>query len=46
MGVLTITVFLSQIAATLIVSPVGGFMAKTVPEKRKVEQVDGIRLVI
>jgi MFS transporter, PAT family, beta-lactamase induction signal transducer AmpG len=35
MGVLTITVFLSQIAATLIVSPVGGFMAKTVPEVKK-----------
>jgi MFS family permease len=35
MGVLTITVFLSQIAATLIVSPVGGFMAKTVPEEKK-----------
>jgi MFS family permease len=32
---LTITVFLSQIAATLIVSPVGGFMAKTVPEEKK-----------
>lgn len=35
MGVLTITVFLSQIAATLVLSPVGGFMAKTVAEERK-----------
>ncbi len=34
-GILTITVFLSQIAATLIVSPVGGFMAKTIPEYEK-----------
>jgi PAT family beta-lactamase induction signal transducer AmpG len=33
--ILTIIVFLSQIAATLVVSPVGGFMASTVrPEKK------------
>lgn len=34
-GILTIIVFVSQIAATLIVSPVGGFMAKTIPEEKK-----------
>lgn len=34
-GILTIIVFLSQVAATLIVSPVGGFMAKTIPEEKK-----------
>ncbi|MDB5285293.1 MAG: Major Facilitator Superfamily protein [Mucilaginibacter sp.] len=33
--ILTVIVFLSQIAATLVVSPVGGFMAGTVhPEKK------------
>lgn len=32
---LTIVVFLSQIAATFVVSPVGGFMAKTVAKEKK-----------
>lgn len=32
---LTLIVFISQIAATLVVSPVGGFMAATIPEERK-----------
>lgn len=34
-GILLITVFISQIAATLVVSPVGGFMAKTVSKESK-----------
>lgn len=34
-GILLITVFISQIAATLVVSPVGGLMAKTVSKERK-----------
>lgn len=34
-GIISITVFVTQIAATLVVSPVGGLMAKTVSEKRK-----------
>jgi MFS family permease len=32
---LTIIVFISQIAATFVVAPVGGFMARTVPENQK-----------
>jgi MFS family permease len=32
---LTIFVFISQVAANLIVPPVGGFMAKTIAEDRK-----------
>jgi PAT family beta-lactamase induction signal transducer AmpG len=35
MGILTAFVFLSQIAANLIVTPVGGLMAKTIPEELK-----------
>jgi PAT family beta-lactamase induction signal transducer AmpG len=35
MGMLTVFVFISQVAANLIVAPVGGFMAKTIPENRK-----------
>jgi MFS transporter, PAT family, beta-lactamase induction signal transducer AmpG len=35
MGILTIFVIISQVAANLIVVPVGGFMAKTVPEEMK-----------
>ncbi|MGB8359700.1 MAG: MFS transporter [Bacteroidales bacterium] len=34
-GILTLSVFISQIAANLIVVPVGGFMAKTIPEEKK-----------
>lgn len=34
-GFLTFIVFLSQIAATFVVLPVGGFMAKTVPDEKK-----------
>jgi MFS family permease len=34
-GVLTVFVFISQVAANLIVVPVGGFMAKTVAEEMK-----------
>ncbi len=33
--ILTVSVFISQVAANLIVVPVGGFMAKTVPEEKK-----------
>lgn len=35
MGILFTTVFVSQIAATLVVSPVGGLMAKTVSKEFK-----------
>ncbi|MDP4223797.1 MAG: MFS transporter [Bacteroidota bacterium] len=35
MVLLTIAVFISQVAANLIVVPVGGFMAKTIPEEMK-----------
>lgn len=34
-GIVALMVFLSQVAATLVVAPVGGMMAKTVPSKRK-----------
>lgn len=34
-GLLTVFVFISQVAANLIVAPVGGFMAKTIPEEKK-----------
>ncbi len=34
-GILTLFVFISQVAANLIVVPVGGFMAKTIPEEMK-----------
>jgi MFS transporter, PAT family, beta-lactamase induction signal transducer AmpG len=34
-GILTAFVFLSQVAANLIVAPVGGFMAKTIAEEMK-----------
>jgi MFS family permease len=34
-GILTAIVFLSQIAATFVVAPVGGFMAKTVADEKK-----------
>ena len=34
-GILTLSVFISQVAANLIVVPVGGFMAKTIPEEKK-----------
>ena len=34
-GLLTAIVFLSQIAATFVVAPVGGFMAKTISENKK-----------
>lgn len=34
-GVLTVFVFISQVAANLIVVPVGGFMAKTISEDMK-----------
>jgi len=34
-GFLTAIVFLSQIAATFVVAPVGGFMAKTITENKK-----------
>lgn len=34
-GLLTLFVFISQVAANLIVVPVGGFMAKTIPEEMK-----------
>jgi MFS family permease len=35
LGLLTVFVFISQVAANLIVVPVGGFMAKTVSEEMK-----------
>lgn len=35
MGVLTVFVFISQVAANLIVVPVGGLMAKTISEEKK-----------
>jgi MFS transporter, PAT family, beta-lactamase induction signal transducer AmpG len=35
MGKLTVFVFISQVAANLIVAPVGGFMAKTIAEDMK-----------
>lgn len=34
-GILSITVFVTQVAATIVVSPVGGMMAKTVPKESK-----------
>src|SRR5205814_10349308 len=34
-GLLTSIVLFSQIAATFVVSPVGGFMAKTISEEKK-----------
>lgn len=34
-GILTAAVFISQLAATFVVAPVGGFMAKTVTEEKK-----------
>ncbi len=34
-GFLTVILLFSQIAATFVISPVGGFMAKTVKEEEK-----------
>ena len=40
---LSAIVLLSQVAATFVVAPVGGFMAKQLPEKKKEEPPAGTR---